>query len=153
MYIEVIEKPCGFWLAVCLGSSVVVYFLHHTSLIGWHQLGVYNELTLARKYCSTFYVGMGQIQNGRLYLRYIWDQLCDNHRKVSQNTYGQKSLLYYCLKYPKSSAISHRSWEKQTFLFCYPSFFFAHNSKTIGCIWTFYMLNECSTTGEVPFLG
>ena len=28
-----------------------------------------------------------------------------------------------------------------------------HNLKTMGRIWTFYILNNCSTTGDVPFLG
>ena len=40
---------------------------------------------------------MGQVQNGHLYLR-VWEQLCDNHSKVEQNTYKEPSLFYYCKK-------------------------------------------------------
>ena len=30
---------------------------------------------------------------------------------------------------------------------------YAHNFKTTGCIWTFYISNNCSTIGDVYFLG
>ena len=85
----------------------------------------------------------------------VWEQLCDNHSKVRKTV--TDSLGYVSVKCPRSSAIPHKSWEKQTwkFQFCYPSFFFfiTHNSKTTGYIWMFNMLNESSTTGEMPFLN
>ena len=30
----------------------------------------------------TFYVRMGQVKNGRLYLNKAWEQLCDSHCKI-----------------------------------------------------------------------
>ena len=49
---------------------------------------------------------MGLIQNGRLYLN-VWEQLCDNHNKVSQNTIDEKACVIILLKMPQE--------------FCYPS--------------------------------
>ena len=42
-------------------------------------------------YGSIFYVGMGQVQNGCLYFK-VWEQLCDNHSKVWQNTFAIATL-------------------------------------------------------------
>ena len=81
-----------------------------------------------RKYGRTSY--MGQVQNGRLYLRYtVWEQLWENHSKVQLNCYKQKALpIYYCKKYSRSSVTPHKSWEKQIWKSqrCHSSFFIMH---------------------------
>ena len=99
--------------------------------------------------------GMGQVQNGRLYLRYESSSVI-TIAKCDETVTGKNPWLNYCKKSPRSFATPHKSWEKQTWKlwFCYPSLFFfiTHNSKTITCIWMFYMSNKSSTTGEVPLL-
>ena len=54
-----------------------------------------------RKYGSAFYVGIGQVKNGRLW------QLWENHSKISQNSYRQKTFGILLLKMAQE--------------FCYPT--------------------------------
>ena len=57
-----------------------------------YQLAMHSSIQpigTVRKYDSTFYVGTVWVQIGHLHLR-IWEQLCNNHSKVSQNIYRVK---------------------------------------------------------------
>ena len=61
-----------------------------------------------KKYRTTFYIGMGQVQNGCLYLRYGNNYVIINLSKVRQNTYGQNPLLLF-IKFPRSSATPYKT--------------------------------------------
>ena len=66
-------------------------------------------------------------------------QLCENHKKVSQNTCGRKILLVYYQECCKSSSTQNKSWTKHEILFCYPSYYsLLHYAslKTVGIIRT-----------------
>ena len=88
--------------------------------------------------CCTFYVGMGRVQNNRL-IRYM-EQLCDNHSKVSQNTYRQKAFVIL-LFYP-----TQKLKKKTKMNIILLSFFLLPS-------WMLYRWNECSTTESGAFSG
>ena len=74
--------------------------------------GYEDQWTLIKKYGSTSYVGIDQVKNGRLYLRYGSSSekttaMCD------ETVTDKKPCLYYCKKKcPRSSVTPHKSWEK-----------------------------------------
>ena len=118
----------------------------HGRLYCWKSL-LHLQLprTCIKKYSSTCTscVVIGQVKNGYLYLRY-GSSSEKTTAKCDKTVTDKKPWLYNCKKFHRSSATPLRSREKKTwkFQFCYPSFFFLFitpNSKTIECIWMFYM--------------
>ena len=84
----------------------------------WAPIGYFIKM-----FGSTLYIGIGQVQNGHLYLRHGSSSMRTTAKWDQTQT---KSLYYWIAKCPNSSASPYKSWEKQTwkFRFCYPSFFF-----------------------------
>ena len=100
-------------------------------------------------------LGIGQVKNGRLYLRY---GSCSEKTtaKCGETVTDKKPCLYYCKKIP-GVQLPHTIAEKNkrenldVVILLSSSFFITHNSKTIICIWTFYTLNESSTSEKGDF--
>ena len=108
-----------------------------------------------RKFGNNSYVGMGQVQNGVLYLRYRNDSTITKAERCKAFKH-KMLLLMYCTECFQASANHSQSQEnplQKKYLYCYSSslFFIMHNLKTIGCIRMFYISNICSTIKDLPF--
>ena len=114
------------------------------------------------KYGSTFNVGMGHVQNGRLYLRYGSSSL-KTATKWDKKLIDKKPFLFCCRRCPKSPPIKAEKNKYEIFDFVHLLssnssyfFFFFHsftnNSITTWSTRTFYTPSESFPTLDVPFV-
>ena len=66
------------------------------------------NVSVSKGVVAPFNVGMGQVQNGHLYLRY-GSNLVITTAKSGKKLTEKKPLLFYCKKCPKSSASPYKS--------------------------------------------
>ena len=73
----------------------------------------------------------------------VWEQLCDNHSQVGQNTYRQKAFAILLLKMSQEFCYPTQKLRKTNlkFRFCYPSFFFF-----LLCSFFFFLLHLSSSS-------
>ena len=73
-----------------------------------YDIAIDEVVPVSKGAVAPFNVGMGQVQNGRLYLRY-GSNLVKTTAKSDKTLTEKKPLLFYCKKCPKSSASSYKS--------------------------------------------
>ena len=71
-------------------------------------LNTYSLTCVSKGAVAPFNVGMGQVQNGCLYLRYV-SNLVITTAKSDKMLTEEKPLLFYCKKCPESSASPYKS--------------------------------------------